>query len=241
MGKENLSVDQEHLALLGNHAEARSKAYMLLSMFYSERPREGVVKRLKVPEFIHTLKGALSEENNGMNEGLKTLELFINSIKDLPETEVAENLAVDFTRLFRGIKRDYGPPPPYESVYRGEGRVMGEWTQEVLKKYRDAEIGMDISGELPDYIGIELKFIALLCYKEAEAWRDSAITRASKFLKQEQRFMDEHLQEWIPEFCNLIGEESRSSFYKGVALLTKEFLKVDRGQIGETLDFINGD
>jgi TorA maturation chaperone TorD len=235
MGIENLNLGENPL-LLGKHVEDRSRIYMLLSTFYCQRPGEEFVRKLKTDEFIHTLRNALSEDDSKMREGLRILEMFVNSIKDMPEAEVAENLAVDFTRLFRGIKKGYGPPPPYESVYRAEGRVIGEWTQEVLKKYSEAGIGMDISDELPDYVGIELKFMALLSYKEAEAWKKSDTTKASKFLKLEQTFMEEHLQQWIPEFCNLMREEAKSSFYRGIAGLTSSFLILDRAQINVTLD-----
>lgn len=232
--RNNINLSEEETLLLGRHAEDRSRIYMLLSTFYMQRPREEFVKKLKTDEFIQNLKNALSEDESemkfGISDGLKILEMFINSIKDIPEAEVAENLAVDFTRLFRGIKKGYGPPPPYESVWRGEGRVMGQWTEKVLKEYADSGIGMDLSDELPDYVGIELKFMALLCYKEAEAWRNNDSVTALKFLGLEQKFVDEHLKNWMPEFCNIMAEEAITSFYKGVALLTKGFLEIESNQ-----------
>ena len=224
---EDMDLTEGEILLLGRYAEDRSRIYMLLSTFYMERPREEFVKKLKKDEFIETLKKALSSDECEIKDGLMVLETFINSIKDIPEVEVAENLTVDFTRLFRGIKKEYGPPPPYESVWRGEGRVMGQWTEKVLKEYADSGIGIDLSDELPDYAGIELKFMALLCYKEAEAWRDNDSVTALKFLGLEKRFMDEHLKNWIPEYCHIMADEARTNFYKGVAIITKGFLRIE--------------
>jgi len=236
--RNNINLSEEETLLFGRHAEERSRIYMLLSTFYMQRPREEFIKKLKSDEFIQNLKNALSEDESEMksvNDGFKLLEMFINSIKGIQEVEVAENLTVDFTRLFRGIKKEYGPPPPYESVYRGEGMVMGQWTEKVLKKYADSGIGMDLSGELPDYVGIELKFMALLCYKEAEALKNDDPINALKFLKLEGRFMDEHLKNWIPEYCNIMADEARTSFYKGVAIITKGFLKIEGNKIKNLL------
>jgi len=226
--------------LLSSLAEDRSSIYMLLSTFYMKRPEVEFVKKLKTHDFIQNIKIALSQEEdeNTFSDGLKLLEAFINSVKDIPETEVSENLAIDFTRLLRGIKKGYGPPPPYESVWRGEGRVMGQWTEKVLKEYGDSGIGMDLSDELPDYIGIELKFMALLCYKEAQAWRDNDQAMALRFLEFEKRFINEHLKNWVPEFCNIMEEEARTSFYKAVAVLTKGFLEMEGNQMNNLHGFI---
>jgi len=230
---QNKILREEEALLLSSLAEDRSSIYMLLSTFYMKRPEVEFVKKLKTHDFIQNIKIALSQEEdeNTFSDGLKLLEAFINSVKDIPETEVSENLAIDFTKLFRGIKKGYGPPPPYESVWRGEGRVMGQWTEKVLKEYGDSGIGMDLSDELPDYIGIELKFMALLCYKEAQAWRDNDQAIALRFLELEKRFINEHLKNWVPEFCNIMEEEARTSFYKAVAVLTKGFLEMEGNQI----------
>lgn len=236
---EKPGFKEEDRVLLQSRAEMRSKVYMLLSMFYTERPRPELVMKLRSHEFISGLKNVMREDEGKINDAINIFEAFINSINDQSETDVAENLAVDFTRLFRGIKKGYGPPPPYESVYRGEDRVMGKWTEEVLKRYSEAGIGMDMLDELPDYIGIELKFLALLSYREAEAWKGNNIPAATKFLKYQQEFMDSHIHKWIPAFCSLVEEEARTSFYKGVALLTTGFIEIDKDQIEETLDFVN--
>ncbi len=241
--QENLSLKDDEILLLSRHAEDRSRIYLLLSAFYMQRPRDEFVRKIKSDEFIQNLKNALSEDESkmkfGISDGLKILDMFINSIKDMPEPEVAENLAVDFTRLFRGIKKGYGPPPPYESVWRGEGKVMGEWAQKVLENYYASGIGMDMEDELPDYIGIELKFMAILSYHEKERYRGHNIQEVKRFVRIQQEFMNEHIQQWIPEFCNRVAEEATSSFYKGCALLTKGFLEIDMEKLKENLNLFN--
>lgn len=232
-------LSEEEALLLGKQAEDRSRIYMLLSIFYMHVPGENIIRMLRSNEFIQALRIALLEDNKEMTESLKILEMFVNSMRDIPESEVIEDLAVDFTRLFRGIKEGYGPPPPYESVWRGEGRVMGEWTQKVIQIYSEAGIGIDMAGELPDYIGVELKFMSLLSYREAEAWRKNDIPKALRFLELQRRFMDEHVRQWVTEFCDKIEEVAASILYKGIAMLTKSFLGFDAERIEEIFDIIN--
>jgi TorA maturation chaperone TorD len=219
--------NKEELLILSKLAEQRSKVYMFLSTFYNLRPRTDFVKRLKEIAMQGLLRSSIAEDSELMKEGFTTLEVFINSISDISEDRVAEELAIDFTRLMRGIKEGYGPPPPYESVWRGEGRVMGRWTEKVLKTYHDSGIGMDLEDELPDYIGIELKFMSLLCYKEAEALRDGDLEKRRRFLDIEKAFFNDHIIAWIPAFTEVMSKEARTAFYKAVAKITEGFLRLD--------------
>ncbi len=229
---ENISLTEDEVTLLSRQAEDRSKIYLLLSTFYLRRPREEFVNKIKSKKFIQNLKKAFSgdgsKRESSLEDGLNALESFIKSINGVPEQDVAENLAIEFTKLFRGIKEGYGPPPPYESVWRGEGRVMGECTQKVLQIYQASGVGMDLEDELPDYLGIELKFMAILSYHEAEAWRKQNIQEAQRFVKLQKEFLKEHILQWVTEFCKKMEEETENLFYKGCALLTRGFLEIDK-------------
>ena len=113
---------------LKENAELRSRLYWILSRFYLERPTY---------QFLLSLK----EKLNGIEDSSEGVELIRESLKgDLQE--LSERLGVEFTRLFRGVKEGYGPPPPYESVYMGEGRVIGEATLEVMRFYTECGLGL---------------------------------------------------------------------------------------------------
>lgn len=228
--QEDINLSEEEIFLLYREAEDRSRIYMLLSTFYMQRPDKGFIRRIMSDEFSKNIKDALSNEVE-MEEGLKTFEVFLNSIKGISEVEVIDTLAVDWTRLFRGVKKGYGPPPPYESVWRGEGRIMGEWTQRVLERYRVAGIGMDMADELPDYIGIELKFMARLCYEESKMWRENNTSEARRFLEMEKGFLEDHILSWVPAFISQALEDTKTGFYRAVLEITQTFLKLDEGYI----------
>ncbi len=227
----------DDFALLNKLAEGRNRIYGFLSMFYMEVPSRELVIKLRDPGFLENLRDVASHVEGGLKEGLRAIEIFVKSTEDVPEEKLAEELAVEFTMLFRGLKPGYGPPPPYESVYMNERRVMGESTLEVMNEYAAAGIGVGNEGGPSDYIGTELKFMSLLCYKEADSWRTRDRGQALKFLKMEMRFTDEHLHRWVPKFCELMEKEAASDFYRGVSRLTGRFLIFDREQMNSTLEF----
>ncbi len=108
---------------------------------------------------------------------------------------------------------------------------MGRDTEEVLRAYHDSGIGMDLGDELPDYIGIELKFMSLLCYKEAEALRAQDMEKRAGVLNTERAFFKEHIITWIPAFTSLMAKEAKTAFYRAVAMSTEGTLRLDEGVI----------
>ena len=215
---------------LKNLAEVRSRTYWFLSTIYLVKPDI---------TFLENLKLKLSSFNNRDDKLAELVELIRKSIEgDIQD--LSERLAIEFTRLFRGIKKGYSPPPPYESVYRGEGRVMGETTLSVMKFYSEAGFGIIDESEGPqDYIGVELKFMSLLCYREMESWKNGKINEGKRYLELEKRFLEEHILQWIPSFCRKIENEAKEEFYVAVARLTEEFIKTDFENLEVLLDMVD--
>jgi|Deesub1362B_J571_1020462.scaffolds.fasta_scaffold00565_14 TorA maturation chaperone TorD len=224
---------------LNKLAENRSRIYGFLCEFYNGVPREEFVKKLLSEDFLRELKNLATLAEGELREGAELLEQFLRLNSERNIEELTEQLAVEFTRLFRGIKPKYSPPPPYESVYRDEGRVMGASTLQVMNTYLDAGFALNEEyGGPPDYIGTELKFLALASYREAESWGKGDRREAERLLRVQQRFIEEHALAWIPRFCDVILQEAESEFYKGVAKLTRGFLRLDAEQIAETLKLV---
>lgn len=144
-------------------------------------------------------------------------------------------LAVEFTRLFGGIREGYGPPPPYESVQR-EGTLVGTSAEAVTAEYRDAGFDQVAPDATPhDHLGAELRFMALLCYREMEAWRDAKSADAAGWLQRQRRFLDRHLLRWVPDYCRMLGECTTRDFYRGVSELSVAALARDQEHIVHVL------
>lgn len=231
MASESITFDE-----FRQLAQSRSKFYGFLSSLYVRIPNDEFGATLfgdKLQSFLPSVASS-SEVPVEMKEGMRMIQEFAQQTKDSPRSKLKEELGVDWTRLLRGLKPGYGPPPPYEPVYsessqQDEGLTIGD----VLKTYREA--GVDISekaGERPDYIGVELDFMRYLTEKETKGWSQSAHTEGVKYLKMEENFLTKHLTQWIPKFCDKMLTEARTDFYQGVARLTKGFLKLE----GENID-----
>jgi TorA maturation chaperone TorD len=193
-------------------AENRSRIYWFLSEFYNVKPNM---------EFILELRSNLkSIDEADKAEILGGLLLKLESfLENLNESEI-EMLQVSFTRLFRGISKDYSPPPPYESVYRGEGRVYGLSTERVMEFYAECGFGViDDTVGPQDHITAELKFMAMLCFKESQTGEDY-------WIKKQLNFLSNHALKWIPEFCRRIEREG-DGFYSLIAKITRKWLEAD--------------
>jgi TorA maturation chaperone TorD len=204
-------------------ASLRAKSYSFLASIYLKAATNELISA-----FLR--ERPLSTESQGM----KNLSEFLseNRLKSVEQLE--EVLATEHLRLFGGVTQGYGPPPPYESVWRGEGRVMGATTADVLRAYANAGLEPATqTTEPPDHVGYELGYLSHLCGKEADSRRSGDTVGTAKYLQMEHEFLRDHLEKWVPDFCQKIAENDRTGFYKAIALLTKEFLLTDAEAIGE--------
>ena len=216
-------------------AESRSKIYGFLSSVYIEVPSRNFVKTLLgegVSSFLSILPSDIGLPQE-IEEGLEDIQRFIKTSSDQAVEEVHQSLSVDYTRLFRGIMPGYGPPPPYESVYRNGGRVlMGRSSVVVHRKYAAAGVCTPADyHEPPDYIGLELDFMRFLAEKEAESWRKEERDSALGYLNVERDFLDEHIIRWIPGFCDKVIYMAELDFYRGIARMTKGFIADDHDKL----------
>jgi TorA maturation chaperone TorD len=203
-------------------AEARSKTWCLLSRFYLERPEV---------EFLQELRAAFCTQASadeipgaaGMDEDTRIL--CDTLAEDL--AALSERLLPEYTRLFRGIREGLGPPPPFESLCRGEA-ATGDSALAVQHRYEQAGFGHVAPEAGPqDHLGAELRFLALLCFREAEGWGAGNEEAAQERIAQQRAFLDDHLLAWLPDYAGRIARESREPFY-AAARLTLEHAEAVR-------------
>lgn len=221
-------VDAEEGAVI---ARVRSRIYGLLAVVYLKRPSDF----LSSPDFrtdLETLNVAFSSRfvpPTQVEEGFACTRSYLATHAGDIEATLA-GLGVDFTTFFRGVKRGYGPPPPYESVFvEVPGLVMGETTQQVSNCYRNAGLKLPegCEHEPPDHISFELDFMRFLCEKESEEYQRGNLAAAVRRLSEESAFLRQHLLLWGPAFCDVVLSNATSDFYRGFAQLTRGFLTFD--------------
>jgi len=213
MHHERNNEEFANLTDLSNLAEKRAKIYWFLAEFYNVKP---------TIDFLKERRERILNLHYHDDEDLMKLNDFLNKFDD---SEIV-NLQVEFTRLFRGIKRGYGPPPPYESIYRGEQRVCGEWTFRVMTFYHDCGFGViDDSVGPQDHITAELKFMAMLCIKEKESLKQNNGS-SIHWMRKELHFLENHILQWVPRYCMTIEQEN-DGFYSAIARLTRRWVESD--------------
>lgn len=200
------------MEFLIKRARARGEVYRLLAQAF----RSPKVESSFAPE---------------LREALEALGIYIfkEEVKDLqPVNARSTDLAVEYYKLF------YGPAkllaPPYESMYT-EGMIMGESTLEVIKRYEEA--GVAISPEfknLPDHAAAELEFMYYLVSKEVEAWEKGDVEKIFHYVVMQKRFLKEHPNKWIPQFCGQILKNASSEFYKSLAKITQGYIDIESSE-----------
>ena len=203
---------------LAELAGERARQYWLLSGFWLQRPERPWLEELL--QVLDILAGKVLDPN--------IEQLTSEARRCLEEKGAALELLREYTRLFRGLQEGYGPPPPYESLYR-ENRLMGDCTTEVLRHYREAGFGtVEAEAGPQDHLSAELKFLSLLCYREHEAWSQGDTTEAGTWLQRQIDFLDRHLLTWLPQYGETIRKEAHSPFYAAAMTLTEESVNGDR-------------
>jgi len=134
--------------------------------------------------------------------------------EELSTTPTIDDLQKEYTRLFIG-PGDH-PCSPYESVYRDQGssegavHVHGESTRSVVDWYRQYELMPDSTWkDLPDHIAVELEFAGHLRRNDPDAL---------------SAFMNEHPQQWMPEFLTAVENHTEMPYYSHLAATTKQLL-----------------
>lgn len=182
-----------------------SEALKLLSSMYLCKPSVTAIENWKTAlsedasVFLHELKETVTEINTSSNDEL-------------------EELLWDYTRLFIGPYKL--PSPPWESVYTSPKRLMmQDAAEQVLQLYREAGLSLETPDIMPDHIGAELNFLAVLLQKthlETE--------QKDHYLETTGRFLSEHLLKWVPEFTKDMENAAETSFYKAVANATRNVI-----------------
>ena len=184
--------------------KARQSAYDLLRCFFLQEPTEALFQALREEGVLKNLAGYHPE----LDEGVQLLDGIISSPR---AAQMVPELLLEFTRLFAGPS----PIPLYESVYRSKsGLVMQEETLAVRKKYMEAGLVVHPDRSFPeDHIGAELEFIFYLCQKAAEAGK---IEDLYPWLKIQQDFFQEHLNQWIVPFATGFFERPTPPISRGL-------------------------
>ena len=209
-------------------AGIRSDFYRLLSSAYIHIPEKRTLELNWEPAralFRFAQKGG-EEALQQIDKGLTLIGACRSETHEVDEMDLT-NLSRDWTRLFRGVEKK-GILPPYESLYR-TGKLQEKPSREIHRLF--SQMGIRVPDEWhqpPDYIGVELDFMRLLCSKELEAYEKQGANFLSETLHAEHSFVENHLGVWVPPFCEKMFLEAEEDYFRGLAHLTVGLIGYDR-------------
>ncbi len=225
-----MTEDRTELNHLEAAAAARNQAsvYSFMATLLNQRPDQAFVNNLRAAggDFICGL--ADEAGLTGVTaKGFRDMAKYVEGKRSQPEPDVWQDLAVDWTRLFRGLSPAYSPMPPYEASFMGNGDNDIELIQTINELYRaNGLVITDDYNERPDYIGLEFSFLQYLAEAEAEAWGKGRADLARSHHEAARSFVRQHLGAWINIFIAPAMRFARTDFYHG-------FLQLCQGVVAE--------
>lgn len=210
--------DRNLIELMGE----RALAYRFLSRAYRTAPDAA---------FVAALRAASADRP--ADDPLAPFFAELASADASDDEALRIDLAADYNRLFLGMGPH--PVPPYESVYTSpEHLLMQDARDEVLAAYRAQGLDAPDDFNLPeDHLALECAFAAELAARTAAACERGDREAADELVASQRAFVEEHLAAWVPAFCDDAEERARTSFYRGLAALTREQVEADRAVLAE--------
>jgi TorA maturation chaperone TorD len=185
------------------------------------------------------LQGLLAQADRIPGSGLvgPAAELLEQLRAESDREGLEARLAREHTRLFRGVREGYGPPPPYESLWR-EGQLMGDGTIDVAKAYIQTGFRPDPRWGPCDHLVDELHFLASLANAEGQAAEAEDHEEARWLGDRRRAFLKDHVLAWVPEYCAVLEKDAREPYYRALArttswLLAEERSWLDTGNVRE--------
>lgn len=158
-------------------------------------------------------------------------------LSELPEDDAGleqarVDAAADFAALFLGMSAH--PVAPYESVYTSpEQLLMQDARDEVLAAYRQNGFQQAEGLHLPeDHAATELEFMAKLCEREMMGLQEGDAMVVGEARAAQAAFLKDHLQAWLPRFCDDVQARASTGLYAGVAQLLAQVLAAEAEELG---------
>ena len=207
----------------------RARSYGMLARLFREEVDLATLRELQGMRFPQ------ATGNAAVDEGYHQLYDYLKRAWDDSVTE----LAVDYVSTFIGHGvNGYSAAYPFESVYTSPKRLtMQDARDEVLMLYRAAGLEkLESEKEAEDHIAYELEFMAILTSRTIEVLRKGDEELAVSYLLQQRNFLEDHLLRWYPMMADDIAKFAKTSFYRGVGLITLGFLNSDAEFLNDLLE-----
>lgn len=196
--------------------------YGFLATLLNNPPNVELVRGLRDTDFVSMAALKKEEGATDIAGALEEVSGYVVNASEMPENEVQQDLAVDWTRLFRGVSPNYGPPPPYEAVYNQTHLSLSELFGEILSSYHEGGVTVrkDVANR-PDYIGVEFEYLQIMGECQVDALEKGDQEEANRCRECAAKFIENHLGQWAGSFCDKAIPTAQTDFFLGVLHLIK--------------------
>ncbi len=165
----------------------------------------------------------IAEALDALDGSLSTSTAATRLHEALEETRAqADLLEGEYTYLFA---RNVVTPSNETSYGKDQGLQRARELSDIASFY--AAFGFKIiSGrnELPDHVGAELEFMAVLYAKETYARERGWAQPAELCAQAREKFLREHLGQWMPLLARQLDQKARLRFYPALAAMAHAVL-----------------
>ena len=209
--------------------EMRARVYRMLGSLYFTELTDEQIRTLAEVDY-----SAFADLDEELARGAKEIERALRHVN----SSTREDLAVDYAHTFlaAGAGKSEARAVPYESVYMDEsGLLMGPSRDAVYKMMLKEGVLPDAALNVPDdHLSFECEFMATMADRAAEALAADDVEKARYCVGVQQEFLSAHLARWIDVFYHAVDQTCRTKFYRGVALMTRAFVRFDAGLLEES-------
>jgi len=176
------------------------------------------------PELVETARGAISAlEPHGLFEFSFALE--VAAAAEEVAGSSLEELEVAYIALFEaGVGG--AACSPFESGRIGDPRRIPEIQSTLRRTYLRFGIALEVAPDMVDHVATELEVMALLCWREAQAWPTSGLP--IRALAHQRELLEEHLGRWMPAFARRVAAARRHPAYGALAHALAAFIEHER-------------
>lgn len=210
----------------GDVAQAREAMFALLAAFINQRPDSEFVNKLRTAGIHQFLSILIDKEGQSqIHDGLQELGAYLEETLKKDENSLVEELAVDWTRLFRGLRPGYGPKPPYAYLHKKTKLSELDFLQKISGIYTSFGASIEpTQSNRPDYLGLQLAFLSFLYQQASEAYQIGNKDKAVQFELAATDFFENEFADWALTFCQEAKSHAKTAFYHG-------YLTILQGQI----------
>lgn len=216
---------------------AREFALDMLRRFFIEEPSREYMKQFVLLNLINLFP--YQEDSKGIQDGVEEIKAYLAEHNPGSIDKHFEDLHWDYTKMFIGPFEVLASP--WESVYVGKERLLFQRTTMDVRKIYE-KFGFKTSEntiEADDHIGLELDFmyhLNQLCITSGNEQTEMTIREIHYLLTEQQRFIEQHLSVFVPEFSALVTKHAETGMFRGMAKILHHFLLLDSKVLKELLD-----